>query len=215
VDTRRALITGALLTIPAALSATGNHKCNCPPGPPGKDGKDGKNGKDGKDGKDGPPGPQGPPGVCECKHPELKMHWDGEVWVTINGQKVYLPELLPEDLTITVPGKLLNDELWYYKRYDVIAYIDYNHTSGIPHIIVFGRGGEFSVQGPWFRMSGVGPRLISYIGNRRMDDGSIRVHHCLVDLDRTINGARTKGKIILDWTPLTNITTEGTIPPII
>lgn len=201
---RRAFLTG-LFSFGAykAVEATTYPKpCKCPPGPPGPKGEP------------GPPGPQGPPGICEpCAPPKvIKMHWDGEVFISKFG--MFLPELLSEDLTISVPGAKLNDELWYYKRFDAMVFIDYNHSSGVPHVIVFGRGGEFSTQGPWFRMVGIGPRLISYIANRRMDDGSVRIHHCLVDLDRTINSARGKNAIFLDWTPLTNFTTFGSIPPL-
>jgi len=154
-----------------------------------------------------------PPKCCSnCPTPPVfKLHWDGEIFINGIG---YLPELREEDLTISIPGVRLNDELWYYKRYDAMVFIDYNHSSGVPHVIIFGRGGEFSTQGPWFRMVGVGVRLVSYIGNRKMDDGSIRIHHCLVDLDRTIQGARNRNRIYLDWTPLTAFTTYGAIPPL-
>lgn len=209
IITRRE-VAGALagaLTATASLQATTTPPpCQCKPGFPGPPGPSGP------PGPTGPQGPQGPPGECECKPlVPTKMHWDGEV-ITRFG---YLPELTQEDITISVPGAKLNDELWYYKRYDAMVFIDYNHSSGVPHVIVFGRGGEFSTQGPWFRMVGVGIRLISYIANRRMGDGSVRIHHCLVDLDRTIAAARNKNVIYLDWTPLTQFTTFGSIPPLV
>lgn len=211
IITRRE-VAGALagaLTATASLQATTTPPpCICKPGKPGPPGPSGP------PGPTGPQGPPGPPGECECKPPiPINMHWDGEVFLSYFG--IYLPELLLEDITISVPGERLNDELWYYKRYDAMVFTDYNHSSGVPHVIVFGRGGEFSTQGPWFRMVGIGPRLISYIANRKMDDGSTRIHHCVVSLDRTIAAARSKQVVYLDWTPLTQFTTFGKFPPLV
>lgn len=155
----------------------------------------------------GPPGPKGDkgdkgdPGVCICStRPIIRMHFDDEI--TVLGAK--LPVIDSTTIIGTVPGLKFNDEFIYYPNLRGMVYIDYNHVSGIPHVIAFKRGGE---AGAWSRITGIGVRLLSYMGNL---NGAL--HHCVVDIDTSINSARSRSEIYLDWTPITNFRTSGTFP---
>ncbi len=164
---------------------------------PCKDGKDGKDGRDGKDGKDG---------VCICpKKPELKnVHFDDNISAIYQGQTYLLPANNDYPfIGCSVPGKKFNDEVIYYPYLKVMVYIDYNHSSGIPHVIVFERKGEVT----WEKINGIGIQLLSYWGN---ENGHL--HHCIQSLDRAIQRARDNNKIYRDWTPITNFQTNGSLP---
>lgn len=149
----------------------------------------------------GPQGPQGIPGekgICECLHPRVSMQWDGKISLIFQGQRYFAPEIMVEDITGTVPGAKRHDEFVFWPRYKAMLYIDHNHVSGIPHAIIFKQ------PHPWKRIHGIGPQLLSYMGNN-----GLKLHQCIVSLDKTLHGAQ----LFLPWTPLTNFTTFGEFKP--
>lgn len=152
-----------------------------------------------------PKPPTCPPPPCTPSIPTIKsVHFDDQIQIWGS----FLPHLSPDDIVTTIPGQRYNDEIVYYRKYDAIVYIDYNHSSGKPHVIIFKRGGE--IPRAWDRIQAIAPGILSYWGNN-LNGG---LYHCLVDFPRTLDNARTKGLIYMDWTPLEQFRTNGSIPPL-
>lgn len=188
--TRRALGPAMLFGLPAIASATYTKpkkcECNC---------KDGEKGDPGDPGDKGDKGDKGDPGECKCKPKEPKtIHVDFEL--TVLGMPIPTPEIIVN----TPNAGALNDELWYFPRWNACVFFDYNHPSGIPHYITFYRGGELS---SWDKVTPMGVRVWNW---HKQNPTTGANHSCVVSLDKIL---ANRSKIIQDWTPITSAITYG------
>lgn len=130
-------------------------------------------------------------------------HWDGDI------PGVYLDAT---DIVITIPrgpGKR-NDELWYDRESDLLVVWDYNHASGIPHVMALKRGGELPA---WTHISVLTPRVFHFVVSRpHVHPGRVSypTHKCTVDLERLQRAAQQRG-FYIDWIPIDQFTTSGQI----
>lgn len=194
--TRRNIIPAALgLAIPSLVQATGSKppKCECK-----------CEGKPGPKGDTGPMGPAGPKGECNCKpKTPISIHLDAEYYLQSNGFPIPTP-----DITVPTPSNgVLANELWYFKNPNACVFFDYNHSSGIPHFIVFFRAGELN---SWDKITPLGDKVWNWIAQNPTTG---RAHICIVSLDKIISNP---ARIIQGWTPIDKAyLTFGTWPNLI
>jgi hypothetical protein len=130
-------------------------------------------------------------------------HWDGDI------PAVFMDST---DIVITIPravGKR-NDELWYDRESDILIVWDYNHPSGIPHVIALKRGGELPA---WTHVSVMRPRVFNFVASQphsHPGKPSYPTHKCTIDLERLKRSAQRLG-VFFDWMPIDQFTTSGQV----